>query len=120
MFDLPFDESSLNMGASVYVNGGVVAGVCHSPAGLVNIKVNGEYLVKGKIVCGLTNAEEEFTGNKDVLPFLLENRLMENGGEFVGVDPWGPNCQVSEHLVTGQNPASSTLVGQAVLALLNK
>jgi len=118
MFDLPFDESSNLMGQHIYENGGVVSAVCHGPVGLANIKVNGDFLVKGKVVCGFTNKEEGFTGNEKYLPFLLETKLKENGGIFEGADLWQPNCKVDGRLVTGQNPASANLVGEAVVKLL--
>ena len=120
MFDLPFDNSSLEFASQMYEKGGVVSAVCHGPCALANVKVNGDWLIKGKTVCGFTNEEEEFTGIKEYLPFLLETQLRANGGIFEGVAPWQANCKVSERLVTGQNPASAGLVGEAIVNLLKK
>ncbi len=37
---------------------------------------------------------------------------------MTGADLWQPNVQVDERLVTGQNPASATGVGEAIAKLL--
>jgi putative intracellular protease/amidase len=41
-----------------YSNNKPVAFVCHSPGALKNVKVNGEFLVKGKKTYRFSNAEE--------------------------------------------------------------
>lgn len=59
-------------------------------------------------------------GLTKVVPFLLEDRLKERGGKFVGAANWQKNVVVSERLVTGQNPASSHGVGEEMTKLLAK
>jgi putative intracellular protease/amidase len=54
-----------------------------------------------------------------VVPFLLEDRLKERGGEYSKGDNWAPYVQVDGKLVTGQNPASSGLVAKELLKLLH-
>jgi putative intracellular protease/amidase len=51
-----------------YSNNKPVAFVCHSPGALKNVKVNGEFLVKGKN--RFSNAEEAAVGLTDVVPFF--------------------------------------------------
>ncbi|MGF7454470.1 hypothetical protein ACQY0B_11520, partial [Pasteurella bettyae] len=65
-----------------------VAFVCHAPAALKNVKVDGEYLVKDKKVTGFSNTEEEAVGLSDVVPFLLEDALKENGGHYEKGADW--------------------------------
>jgi len=121
MFDMPDCKEMAQLATSIYENNGVVGAVCHGPCGLVNIKLsNGEYLVKGKKVCSFTNAEEDAVKLSDAMPFMLETKLKERGGTFVGAGLWQVNVQVDERLVTGQNPASATSSGKAVVDLLNK
>ena len=96
-----------------------VAAVCHAPVALINVRdSNGEFLVKGKNVTGFSNDEEKAVGLTDVVPFLLEDVLKERGGLFSKGADWTPYIQVDGKLITGQNPASSEAVAEALLKLL--
>ena len=77
---------------------------------------DGEYLVKGKRVTGFTNGEEAAVELTEVVPFLLEDRLRERGGQYSKGADWTPYVQVDGRLVTGQNPASSEAAAQELLA----
>ena len=106
---------------NIYESNGVVAAVCHGPSSLVDVKLsNGKYLVEGKKVAAFTNKEEEAVELTEVMPYLLETELKKQGAIFVGKDNWAENVQVSERLVTGQNPASASLVGKSVVKLLKE
>eukprot|EP00051_Salpingoeca_urceolata_P004490 m.65371 g.65371 ORF g.65371 m.65371 type:complete len:775 (-) comp13662_c0_seq1:62-2386(-) len=118
MFDLPENKELAEKSAQVYKNGGVIAAVCHGPVGLVPITIDGEPLVKGKTVTCFTNTEEEAVELTKVMPFLLETKLGELGATFKRTADWGCNVETSERVVTGQNPASATATGEAVVALL--
>ena len=72
----------------------------------------------GKRVTGFTNTEEKAVGLTDVVPFLVEDMLKENGGHYEKGDDWASFVVTDGKLVTGQNPASSEKAAQAVLALL--
>jgi putative intracellular protease/amidase len=85
---------------------------------LKNVKVNGEYLVKGKKVTGFTNEEEEAVGLTKVVPFLLEDALSSNGAKFSKGPNWQPYAVEDGLLITGQNPASSKLVAGKLLQQL--
>lgn len=121
MWDL-FEANSLHeTGAQIYEKGGVVAAVCHGPAGIVNLKLsNGDYLIKGKQVAAFTNTEEHAVGLTSTMPFALESALKTNGAVFVSAANWSANVQVDQRLITGQNPASATGVGKAILAAISK
>lgn len=115
MWDFPNNEGLADLAAAIYEQGGVVSAVCHGPAGLVNIKLtDGSYLVAGKTVSGFTNEEEEAVGLTDVVPFLLEDVLIERGATFEKADNWQVKVSVDQRLITGQNPASATAVGEAL------
>lgn len=121
MWDFPDDVPLASLAARIYDHGGVVAAVCHGPAGLVNVKLEGgKYLVAGKNVNSFTNAEEAAVELTDVVPFLLESKLAERGGKFQKASNFEKKVVISERLVTGQNPASATGVAEAVVNLLNR
>ena len=87
------------------------------PAGLVSAKAkDGRSIVAGRQVTGFTNAEEEAAKLTGIVPFLLETRLRELGGLYVGGEMWKSHAVRDGNLVTGQNPASSERVARLVLA----
>lgn len=119
MWDFPNHQKLAQIGAAIYEQGGVVGAVCHGPAGLVNLRLsNGEYLIAGKTVSAFTNEEETTVELAQVVPFLLESKLIERGAEFTKAPEFEPCVAVSERLVTGQNPASAAGVGAAMVKLL--
>lgn len=121
MWDLPNDTAIAKLAATIYEQNGIVAAVCHGPAGLVNIQLsNGSYLVNGKKVNGFSNEEEEIVKLTKVVPFLLENKLKERGGIFEKSAPWQPHVITDGRLITGQNPQSAKGVGEAIVAALKK
>lgn len=120
LWDLASSETSKSLIESFYTNNKPVAFVCHAPGVLKDVKVNGDYLVKGKKVTGFTNDEEEAVGLTKVVPFLLEDALKANGAEYSKGENWAPYAVEDGLLITGQNPASSKLVAQKLLEQLNK
>jgi putative intracellular protease/amidase len=121
MWDFPENEAIAAIAARIYENDGVIGAVCHGPAGLVNVKLSdGKYLVDGKKVNAFTNEEEAAVKLENVVPFLLESKLIERGARFEKAGLWQPHVTVDNRLVTGQNPASAALVGEGVLAELQK
>ncbi len=118
MWDFPDALSVREAIARHYASGGVVGAVCHGPAALVGVEIDGVPLVKGKIVTGFTNEEEDAVQLTDAMPFLLETRLRELGAEFVEAPNFEKKVAVSGRLVTGQNPASATGTAEAMVELL--
>ncbi|MNQ92729.1 DJ-1/PfpI family protein [compost metagenome] len=92
--------------------------MCHAPAVFRHTQVQGQPLVKGKQVTGFTNSEEDAVGLTAVVPFLVEDMLKGNGGEYSKGADWQPHVLTDGHLITGQNPASSEQAAQATLQLL--
>jgi putative intracellular protease/amidase len=121
MWDFPDNAELANIAAQIYEQGGVVGAVCHGPAGLVNIRLsNQRYLVEGKAVSSFTNEEEVAVGLNDVVPFLLEDKLVERGATVEKAPNFEAKTVVSDRLVTGQNPASAAGVAEAMVALLQQ
>lgn len=119
LWDLAEDANSAALIAAFYTNNKPVSFVCHAPGALKNVKINGDYLVKGKKVTGFSNTEEEAVGLTKIVPFLLEDVLQKNGATYSKVADWQPYAVEDGLLITGQNPASSKLVAEKLLKQLN-
>ncbi len=120
MWDFADNKELAAIASEIYENGGIVAGVCHGPAGLVNIRLNnGKYLVDGKKINAFTNEEESEVKLTNVVPFLLENRLKERGAQFEKSGLWQNHVVADQRVITGQNPQSAKSVGEAILKELH-
>lgn len=121
MWDFADNTELAFIASKIYENGGIVAGVCHGPAGLVNIKLNnGKYLVDGKKINAFTNEEEAEVKLTNVVPFLLEDQLKERGAKFEKSKPWQNHVVNDQRVITGQNPQSAKSVGEAIVKELKK
>ena len=118
MWDLAEDSTSQQLIVDFYKADKPVAFVCHAPGVLRHVKIDGEYLVNGKNVTGFTNTEEEAVQLTDIVPFLVEDMLKENGGNYSKIGDWSPYAVVDGKLITGQNPASSEKVAEELLKML--
>jgi putative intracellular protease/amidase len=120
MWDFPNNEHVNRVAATIYESNGVLSAICHGPAALVDIKLsNGNYLVSGKKVAAFTNEEEEDLKLTHVIPFLLQDKLIERGAKHIYGKPWKENVVVDGRLITGQNPASATKVAKKIIEYLN-
>ncbi|MCD7914184.1 MAG: type 1 glutamine amidotransferase domain-containing protein [Tannerellaceae bacterium] len=122
MWDLPEVTELSTIARQIYEAGGIVAAVCHGPAGLVNLKLSdGIHLIEGKRVTGFTNEEEKLMKRENIVPFLLEDMLIKRKATFTKGAPMLPHVVVDGRLITGQNPASAHKVGKEIAkALANK
>ena len=121
MWDFTGNADLQKLVASVYDDGGVVGAVCHGPSGLVDVDLsNGISLLSGRKVAAFTNAEEEAVGRHDTVPYLLQDKLEEQGATVKVAENWEENVQVDERLVTGQNPQSAAGVAKEMTKLLTE
>ncbi|MGJ7485279.1 type 1 glutamine amidotransferase domain-containing protein [Variovorax sp. LT2P21] len=98
--------------------GKIVAAVCHGPAALLGVTLDdGSPLVRGRRLTGFSNAEEDGYAKTDV-PFLLEDALRAEGADYDATAPWQSKVVVDGRLMTGQNPASSSALAQAMVSAL--
>jgi putative intracellular protease/amidase len=118
MWDLAESKDSIALLESFYSSGKPIALVCHSPGVLRHVMYNGAPLVKGKRVTGFTNGEEAEVQLTQVVPFLVEDELLRLGAVFEKLANWQPFSITDGRLVTGQNPASSTVSAQALLKVM--
>jgi putative intracellular protease/amidase len=94
-----------------------VALVCHAPGVLRHVKTPASKpLVDGKNVTGFTDGEEEAVGLTKVVPFLVEDELLNLGATYSKVKNWSVHVVTDGSLITGQNPASS---GPTAKVLIN-
>ncbi|QUJ77150.1 type 1 glutamine amidotransferase domain-containing protein [Sulfitobacter albidus] len=119
LWDLAEDADSIKLIETFAAHDKPIGAVCHAPAVFKHPKgPDGAPLVKGRRVTGFTNGEEEGVGLTDVVPFLVEDMLKENGGTYEKGDDWASFAVTDGKLVTGQNPASSEAAAKALLKLL--
>lgn len=119
LWDLAESRASIALIEAMIAAGKPVATVCHAPGVLRHVKAaDGSPLVKGKKVTGFTNTEEEAVGLTHIVPFLVEDMLKQNGGEYSKLGDWQPYAITDGLLITGQNPASSEAAAEALLKLL--
>ncbi|ATE55633.1 type 1 glutamine amidotransferase domain-containing protein [Actinosynnema pretiosum] len=119
LWDLAEDADSLRVIQDTHRAGKPLALVCHAPGVLRHaVDADGQPLVRGKRVTGFTNTEEDGVGLTEVVPFLVEDVLKANGGDYSKGPDWAPHVVREGLLVTGQNPASSAPAADALLDLL--
>ncbi|GME41822.1 MULTISPECIES: type 1 glutamine amidotransferase domain-containing protein [unclassified Pantoea] len=119
LWDLANDKHSISLIEQTLQAGKPVALVCHAPGVLRDVKnAEGTPLVKGKKVTGFTNSEEEGVGLTDVVPFLVEDVLKQNGGLYSRGDDWQSYTVQDGLLITGQNPGSSAETAKVLLSSL--
>jgi len=116
LWDLTEDRNSVALIEVMYAAGKTVAAVCHAPAVFRHTEApDGSPLVEGKSVTGFSNSEEAAVELTDIVPFLLEDELQVIGANYSKSSDWHPYVVTDGNLITGQNPASSEAVAQAVL-----
>lgn len=119
LWDLAEDKTSIALIEAFAAADKPVAAVCHAPGVFKSVKgKDGQSLVKGRKVTGFTNTEEAAVELTDVVPFLVEDMLKANGGDYSKGPDWGSYVLTDGKLVTGQNPASSREAAEALLGLL--
>ncbi|KAJ5197912.1 ThiJ/PfpI family protein [Penicillium cinerascens] len=126
MFDLTEDPNSIKLIETFAAAKKPVSAVCHGPCVLLNPKgPSGKPLIAGAEVTGFSNVEEDQAQLSSAMPFMLETELAKvSGGHYVkAAEPWGEKVVVAKTevggpLITGQNPASATGVGEALLKAL--
>jgi putative intracellular protease/amidase len=102
-------------------SGKIIGAVCHGPAALLAaVDSDGEWLFAGRAMTAFTDEEEELFGTAKGAPWLLASRLRELGASYSG----GPAYQAFNvqdgNLFTGQNPASSGPMADAIIVALTQ
>jgi len=122
MWDFPDNQPLQELARKIYEKNGVIAAVCHGVVGLLNIKLSdNRLLLKDRQVTGFSNTEEKLAELESAVPFLTENELGARGGIYSKHDePWKPFVISDNRVLTGQNPASTPLLAEKVVAALEQ
>lgn len=121
MFDFPQNKEIKAIVADYFQSGKVIGAVCHGPAALVNVKLDdGSSLLENKMVSSFTNEEELLLipNAKEIFPFLLQNKLEEQGANFKAGHLYLEQVAQDGNLVTGQNPWSVWALAESMVKQL--
>lgn len=117
--DLAEDRMAGDLLADALERGAPVGAVCHGPAALLAARrADGSSPFAGYRLTGFTDEEEELGGMAANMRYLLEDRLVELGADFVAGAAFQAHTETDRNLHTGQNPQSSALIAADMLAAL--
>ena len=102
--------------------GTVVGAVCHGVAALLNPGDDpaARHRLSGLRLTGFSNAEESAVGLTDAVPFLLESELRAHAALYESGPAFGPHVIQDGRYFTGQNPASSRDLADAMVRDLRR
>ncbi|WP_091985592.1 type 1 glutamine amidotransferase domain-containing protein [Pseudoalteromonas denitrificans] len=121
LWDLTNNSQSIGLIESFLNANKPIAAVCHATAAFLNAKEkSGEFVVKNKAITGFSNTEEEAVQLTNVVPFLLEDELIKRGSDYQKISDWHAFAIQDGLVITGQNPASSSIAAQKLLAHITK
>ena len=104
----------------VDASGTIIAPVCHGQAALLATRQDdGSWPFAGRRMTSFSDEEEIELGTADNAPWLLAKTLRDMGAAYEKGPNWGPYVVTDGNLMTGQNPASSAPLADAVLAALH-
>ncbi|KAK8845558.1 hypothetical protein IAR55_006273 [Kwoniella newhampshirensis] len=123
MIDLAQDQDLKKLLEEFYAAKKVVSAVCHGPGALVLAKKpnSSESILSGVQATGFANSEEAQTPYNDfvnILPFSLEDKIKELGGDYVKNEDWGVKVVYDGGVLTGQNPASAGPLAEKLMEIL--
>jgi putative intracellular protease/amidase len=119
MWDLSQDRDLKRIVEEFYNKDKIISAVCHGPAGLLQATdKNGNSILKNKKVTGFTNEEEKTVKLDNTVPFSLESRMKELGGNFEKTENFKPFVISDGQIITGQNPASALVTARKVIEII--
>lgn len=121
MFDFPDNKIIQSILRDYYQSNKVIGAVCHGPAALVHVTLdNGRPLIENKTVSGFTNEEELLliSDAKSIFPFLLEDKLVSQGGRMNKGNMYLEQISHDNNLITGQNPWSTWTLAETMIKQL--
>ena len=118
MEDLAYDPVSGALLTQVLHSGKPLALLCHAPAATLAARnADGTWPFVGYRMTGLSNTEEKLNSFGRKAPWFLEDRLRENGADYVKARlPLLPFVVVDRNLYTGQNPTSSERLAKRLVS----
>ena len=126
LFDVASNKDLLGIIAKIYESGGVIGSSGHGAGAFANARLSsGKPLVKGKRIAGFPNStekEKDWAKQGSLLPFLVEEKLIENGAITVNKEniPDKRDVIIDDRIVTTMFLPSAALVAKEMLILLEK
>lgn len=121
MEDLATDRVAGDLITAALAAGKPVGAVCHGPAALLAARrPDGKPAVAGYRLTGFTDEEEKQGGLAGNMRYLLQDRLIALGADFVKGSPFQPHTETDRSLHTGQNPQSSARIAADMLEALGR
>ncbi len=117
-WDFPRNAALAGLLAATAKRGKVVAGVCHGVVGFLN-EVDGVPIARGLRLTAISDAEEAMIGYDKIVPVLPESGLRAAGAVVAVAPPLEGHVVKDGIFVTGQNPASASLVAAEILKMLS-
>lgn len=100
--------------------GKLIGAVCHGPAALLSaIDPDGGWIFAGRSMAAFTDEEERLFGTAQGAPWLLADRLRQMGAQHSQGPAYQQYNVRDGNLFTGQNPASSGAMAEAMIAALS-
>jgi putative intracellular protease/amidase len=97
----------------------IIAPVCHGQAALLAARdEHGEWLFAGRRMTAFSDEEEAELGTADNASWLLADALRKSGARYEKGKNWAPYVVKDGNLLSGQNPASTAPLAEAVLTAL--
>ncbi|WP_188150518.1 type 1 glutamine amidotransferase domain-containing protein [Teredinibacter waterburyi] len=118
MYDFPNNSSIQKIIREYNKEGKVISAICHGPSAFVNVMLSdGTPFIANKNVSAFTNNEELFLipNAKEVFPFLLQDKLTEQGALFEEGSLYLEHLSQSGSVLTGQNPWSIWPLADAIV-----
>ncbi|ACU73447.1 ThiJ/PfpI domain protein [Catenulispora acidiphila DSM 44928] len=119
--DLATDRVAGTLITDALTAGKPVGAVCHGPAAfLAAHRPDGTPAIAGYRITAFTDEEERQGGLADNMRYLLEDKLVELGADFVQGPAFHEHTETDRNLHTGQNPQSSAQIAADMLEALGR
>jgi len=97
----------------------IIAPVCHGQAALLAAPdQDGKWLFAGRAMTCFSDEEEVELGTADNAPWLLAETLRARGARYEKGGNWQAHVVTDGNLISGQNPASTAPLADAILTAL--
>lgn len=97
------------------------AALCHGVSALIDLRVDGSYLIDGRTMTGFSNIEEDASNEAagmTVQPWRIEDAARDRGAHYVEGGLWKAFTARDGRLITGQQQYSGTEVAKLVTQAL--
>lgn len=119
MLDLPDNKDLAKIIEKMNENKKIISAICHGLCGLISAKnKDNTPFVFTKTLTSFTNEEENETGLREYMPFLIESKLKELGANYIKKPEWANFVVEDNRLITGQNQNSAKQLAKKLILKL--